>query len=88
MGTIKPNLNSSKSASVDRVLKIFKELLIINIFVFSILKAQNTLKMICSSLRIKLFYMLPMEKILIRLAALGNSKLSGNWVKVVLAKSY
>lgn len=88
MGTIKPSLNSLKLVSEDRVLKIFKEPLIISILGFLIQKAQNTLRMICSLSRIKLFYMLLMEKILILLVALGNSKLSGNWVRGALDKSY
>lgn len=75
MVTTKLNLNSSKSADVDKALKIFKELLTFSIFDYLTPKVQNISRMIFNLLKIKQFYMLPMEKILTLPVALDNFNL-------------
>lgn len=82
MDTMKLNLNNSKLVDVDKVLKLFRKLQIINILDYSTLKVLNILRMIFNLSKIKLFYMLPMEKILILQAALDNFNLLGSQVRV------
>ncbi len=71
---MKQNHINLKLANVDKVLRLYKKHWTIHIYDYLILKVLSIFKMIYNLLRVRLYCMHQMDKILIRLVVLENIK--------------